>query len=109
MPLGPDAKGIGVGYVNRIRMAAIAGIGIVGQNGMLIHSRYGSRLKLGGLLTTAALPAVCLPDDEQSGCPSRNVLPFALIAKFPGGRLKVLFPSLIVNFFAYHRILSGFS
>jgi epoxyqueuosine reductase len=70
MPLGVNQRGTVVGYVNQIRMAEIAGIGTIGKNGMLIHSRYGSRLMLGGLLTTASLAAIHYPDDAQPGCPS---------------------------------------
>jgi epoxyqueuosine reductase len=70
MPLGMNQRGTVVGYVNQIRMAEIAGIGTVGRNGLLIHARYGSRLMLGGLLTTAALPAIHTPDEAQTGCPS---------------------------------------
>ncbi len=51
--------------MNQIRMAEIAGIGTIGKNGLLIHSRYGARLMLGGLLTTAKLPSMCYPEDEQ--------------------------------------------
>ena len=69
MPLGVNTKGTVVGYLNQIRMAAIAGIGTIGKNGLLIHSRYGSRLMLGGLVTTAALPAIRYPDEAQPDCP----------------------------------------
>ena len=70
MPLAVNDKGTVVGHVNQIRMAEAVGIGTIGKNGLLIHSRYGSRLMLGGLLTTAALPAMRYPDEEQPGCPS---------------------------------------
>lgn len=70
MPLGINAKGAVVGYVNQIRMAEIAGIGTIGKNGVIIHSRYGPRLMLGGLLTTAVLPSRRYPEDEQPVCPS---------------------------------------
>ena len=69
MPLGVNEKGTVVGYVNQIRMAEIAGIGVIGKNGLLIHSQYGSRLMLGGLLTTASLPAMHYPEIEEPGCP----------------------------------------
>jgi len=70
MPLGVNEKGTVVGYVNQLKMAEITGIGIIGKNGLLIHSRYGSRLMLGGLLTTASLPVMHYPDSEEPGCPS---------------------------------------
>jgi epoxyqueuosine reductase len=69
MPLAMNEMGTVVGYVNQIRMAEIAGIGTKGKNGLLIHSRYGSRLMLGALLTTATLSAIRHPDDAQPGCP----------------------------------------
>ena len=69
MPLDVNAKGIVVGYLNMIEMGKVTGIGTIGKNGLLVHSRYGSRLMLGGVLTTAALPRIRYPDIEQSECP----------------------------------------
>ncbi len=69
MPLGVNDKGTVVGYVNQMRMAEITGIGVIGKNGLLLHSQYGSRLMLGGLLTTASLPAMRYPESEEPGCP----------------------------------------
>ena len=69
MPLDLNERGTVVGYLNQIRMAEITRIGVIGKNGLLIHSRYGSRLMLGGLITTASLPAICDPEPETSGCP----------------------------------------
>jgi epoxyqueuosine reductase QueG len=70
MPLGVNAEGTVIGIVNQVRMAEITKIGVIGKNGLLLHSRYGSRLMLGGLLTTASLPAMHEPDQEEPGCPS---------------------------------------
>lgn len=70
MPLGVNEKGTVVGILNQMRMAEITGIGVIGKNGLLIHSRYGSRLMLGGLITTAPLPVMRYPDSEEPGCPS---------------------------------------
>ena len=70
MPLGVNEKGTVVGYVNQILMAEKTGIGVIGSNGLLLHSLHGSRLMLGGLLTTASLPAMRFPDDAEPGCPS---------------------------------------
>jgi epoxyqueuosine reductase QueG len=69
MPLGVNPKGDVVGYVNQIRMGEAAGIGIIGRNGLLINSRFGARLMLGGVLTTAALPGMRHPDVDEPGCP----------------------------------------
>jgi len=51
-------------------MAEATGIGVIGKNGLLIHSQYGSRLMLGGLLTTADLPEIRYPDSKEPGCPT---------------------------------------
>ena len=68
-PLDLSEKGVVAGYINQIRMAEITGIGKVGKNGLLIHSRYGARMMLGGLLTTAALPDICFPETGKTDCP----------------------------------------
>jgi len=69
MPLGMDQKGTIVGYLNQIRMGEVTGIGTVGKNGLLINSRFGSRLMLGSILTTAILPEMRYPDTDEPGCP----------------------------------------
>jgi epoxyqueuosine reductase QueG len=70
MPLGMNEKGVVVGYLNQIRMGEVTGIGAIGKNGLLVHSRHGSRLMLGGVLTSAVLPRMRYPDVDQPGCPS---------------------------------------
>ncbi len=69
LPMWVNEKGAVVGFMNQIRMGEVTGIGVVGKNGLLINSRFGSRLMLGGVLTTAALPAMRYPDTEEPGCP----------------------------------------
>jgi len=69
MPLGVNKRGVIVGYLNQIRMGEVTGIGIIGKNGLLLNSHYGSRLMLGGVLTTAALPEMHHPDTLEPGCP----------------------------------------
>lgn len=69
MPLGMNEKGTVVGYLNQIRMGAVTRIGVIGKNGLLINSRFGSRLMLGGVLTTAELPEMRYPDTDETGCP----------------------------------------
>ena len=71
MPLGMDEKGTVVGYLNQIRMGEVTGIGVTGKNGLLINSRFGSRLMLGGVLTTADLPAMRYPEIDEPGCPPK--------------------------------------
>lgn len=69
MPLGMNRKGFVVGYLNQIRMGEVVGIGVTGRNGLLLNSRFGSRLMLGGVLTTAVLPTMRYPETEEPGCP----------------------------------------
>jgi len=70
MPLGLNEQGNVVGYMNQIRMGEVTGIGVVGKSGLLINSRFGARLMLGGLLTTSILPAMCYSGTDEPGCPS---------------------------------------
>ncbi len=69
MPLDMNEKGEVVGYLNQLRMGEAAGIGVIGRNGLLLHARYGARLMLGGVVTSADLPAMRTPDVDQPGCP----------------------------------------
>ena len=50
-----DIKGKGDfwGYMSLVKMAEAVGIGKVGKNGLLFNSKYGPRLLLGGIVTTA--------------------------------------------------------
>jgi epoxyqueuosine reductase len=66
-----DIKGKGDfwGYLGLIKMAEAVGIGKVGKNGLLFSSKYGPRLLLGGIVTTASLPAMAWPDRDEKGCP----------------------------------------
>ena len=52
-----------------VKMAEAIGIGRVGKNGLLFHSKYGPRLILGGIVTTASLPAMTWPERDEKGCP----------------------------------------
>jgi epoxyqueuosine reductase QueG len=69
LPMGINEKGEVVGYLNQIRMGEVTGIGVIGKNGLLIHARYGARLMLGGVVTTAVLPEMKYPETEEPGCP----------------------------------------
>jgi epoxyqueuosine reductase QueG len=68
-PLEVNEKGVIVGIMNQVAMAEITGIGVVGKNGLLLHSNYGARLMLGGLITDAVLPEIHYPDINEPGCP----------------------------------------
>lgn len=69
MPMGINEKGEVAGYLNQIRMGEVTGIGVIGKNGLLIHSHYGARLMLGGVVTTAILPELRYPETDEPGCP----------------------------------------
>ena len=68
-PMAVNKRGEVAGYLSMIRMGEAVGIGAIGRNGLLINSRYGSRLMLGGLLTTADLPPARSPELPEAGCP----------------------------------------
>jgi epoxyqueuosine reductase QueG len=65
-----NQRGQVVGYLNQIEMGQVTGIGVRGKNGLLLHSRYGSRLMLGGVVTTADLPRWRTPEIDEPGCPA---------------------------------------
>jgi epoxyqueuosine reductase QueG len=69
MPMGVNSRGAVVGYLNQIRMGEVTGIGVIGKNSLLLNSRFGSRLMLGGVLTSAALPEMRHPETDEPGCP----------------------------------------
>lgn len=69
MPLGMNEKGVIVGFLNQIRMGEVTGIGVIGKNGLLINSLFGSRLMFGGVLTIAELPEIRYPEINKPGCP----------------------------------------
>jgi len=66
-----DIKGKGDfwAYVSLVKMAEAVGIGKVGKNGLLYSSKYGPKLLLGGIVTTASLPAMAWPEKDEIGCP----------------------------------------
>jgi epoxyqueuosine reductase len=66
-----DIKGKGDfwGYMSLVRMGEAVGIGKLGKNGLLFNSRYGPRLLLGGIVTTASLPIRAWPEKDEKGCP----------------------------------------
>lgn len=66
-----DIKGKGDfwGYASLVNMAEATGIGRVGKNGLLFSSKYGPKLLLGGIVTTASLPVMAWPDKDVKGCP----------------------------------------
>ena len=54
------------GYASQIDLAAAAGVGWKGKNGLLISPKYGTRVGIGTILTDAALA----PDSPlEEGCP----------------------------------------
>jgi len=57
------------GYMGLVKMAEAVGIGKIGKNGLLFNSKYGPRLLLGGIITTASLPPMTRPEKDEKGCP----------------------------------------
>jgi epoxyqueuosine reductase QueG len=68
-PMGINKRGAVVGYLNQLKMGEVTGIGVIGKNKLLIHSKYGARLMIGGVITTAKFPRISYPDSDESGCP----------------------------------------
>lgn len=58
------------GYMSLVNAGQAVGIGKLGKNGLLFNSRYGPRLLLGGLVTTASLEPISLPEKDDKGCPA---------------------------------------
>lgn len=69
LPMWVNKQGVVVGFLNQIRMGQVTGIGVIGKNGLLLNSQFGSRLMLGGVVTTAELPEMRSPDMDEPGCP----------------------------------------
>lgn len=70
LPMGLNAEGEVRGFMNQLRMGEATGIGIVGRNGLLLHERYGARLMLGGVVTTAPLTTIQIDEEDPGpGCP----------------------------------------
>ena len=68
-PYDVRGKGDFWGFLSLVKMAELVGIGKIGKNGLLFNSRYGPRLILGGLVTSADLPAITWPDHNNTECP----------------------------------------
>lgn len=47
--------------IPEVRAAALAGLGVIGENGLLIHDTYGSYVFIGTIVTDLALPGEALP------------------------------------------------
>jgi epoxyqueuosine reductase len=69
-PMAINGNGDVAGHVNQIRMAELTGIGTKGRNGLLLHSQFGARLMLGGVVTTADLPSLRMSETNEPGCPA---------------------------------------
>jgi epoxyqueuosine reductase len=68
-PMAVNGRGHVQGYLNMIRMAQALGLGSIGGNGLLVHARFGSRLMLGGIVTTVDLQPLMRESGAGSGCP----------------------------------------
>ncbi len=94
MPQAINKRGVLVGYLNMIRMGEVVGIGAIGRNGLLLNSRYGSRLMLGGVVTTADLPAARNHETREPGCSTdcRICVDACPVRAIPGkkGRVNIM-------------------
>ena len=68
-PYNIKGKGDFWAYMSLVKMAEAVGIGKIGKNGLLLNSKYGPRLLLGGIITTASLPPMTRPEKDEKGCP----------------------------------------
>jgi epoxyqueuosine reductase QueG len=69
-PMGVNKKrGYVEGYINQLKMGEVTGIGVVGNNRLLINLRYGARLMIGSVITTAEFPRISYPECKEPGCP----------------------------------------
>ncbi len=70
LPMAVNGRGEVAGHLNQIRMGKLTGIGAIGRNGLLFNSQFGARLMLGGVVTTADLPSLRIPETNAHGCPA---------------------------------------
>jgi len=70
LPLETHGLFVISGYVNQIAIGVATRIGARGRNGLLVHPRYGSRLMLGGVITTGVLESRVEPEPGDAGCPA---------------------------------------
>lgn len=69
-PMDVGGHSIVQGFVNLIVMGSVSGIGFPGKNGMLMHSEYGPRLMLGGVVTSLELEPFSHPYRDSGACPA---------------------------------------
>jgi epoxyqueuosine reductase QueG len=69
LPLDVNERVEVVGFLNQIRMGEVTRIGVIGGNGLLRISRFGSRLMLGDVISTTKLPQERFPSLKEPGCP----------------------------------------
>lgn len=62
-------KGHMTGNLDLVKASEAAGIGRKGKNGLLFTSKYGPRLLLGAIITTASLEPTAWPHEDRKGCP----------------------------------------
>jgi len=58
------------GYMSLVKAGEAVGIGKLGKNGLLFNAKYGPRLLLGGIVTTASLTPFSFPEKDDKGCPA---------------------------------------
>lgn len=72
---------VDVSPIREVEAARLAGLGVIGRNGLLIHERYGSRVFIGEIVTTLDMP--CSAPGEGGCCECGKCE-----AECPGGAIK---------------------
>jgi epoxyqueuosine reductase QueG len=70
-PYNIKEKGDFWGYLSLVKIGEAVGIGKIGKNGLLFNFKYGPRLILGGIVTTAELPSTASTEKDEKGCPKK--------------------------------------
>lgn len=108
-PFDVHALGDFTGFVSLAWMAQACGLGVIGKNGMLMHTQYGPRLHLGGLVTTLELPETTVGGAGESPvCPADCT---ACVDVCPAGALEGSGPVdriACVRASSYSPLLNGF-
>ncbi len=83
IPTEADPKGFHGRYSHK-EGACLSGLGYMGANGLFLHKEFGSRLRLGTILTNAKLIEKNPPPPENTSCEGC----FVCVKSCPSGALK---------------------
>lgn len=81
-PAHEFAAFVDVSPIREVRAAALAGLGVIGRNGLLINERYGSRVFIGEVVTTLSLPSSAPRESSCDECGKcEDACPMGVIRK----------------------------